>query len=68
MMCETNNLEKLDIHIDIIVERSMLIERIQNMNAEHLWWMQVYMKGFHEIAKEHKLPLPVGGSNYCVDL
>lgn len=60
-----NELTKLEIHIDIMVERAMLIEEIQNMKPEHLWRLHTYVKRFHEIEKEHKLPLPIGVSSYC---
>ena len=60
-----NGLAKMEIHIDVMVERAMLIERIQNMKAEHLWRLLTYVKRFQEIEKEQKLPLPIGVSSYC---
>lgn len=62
---EDNTLAKMEIHMDIMVERMLLMEHIQNMKQEHLWRMLTYARRFQEIEKEQELPLPIGVSSYC---
>lgn len=60
-----SDLTKMGIHMDIMVERALLIEQIRDMKPEHLWRLHTYIKRIQEIEKGHKLPLPIGVSDYC---